>query len=186
MSTCPYCGVEVADVHGEVEHMNAAHPDIVAARLRDAGLEDPQARWVDPALTPPIPKHLRPLDGPLGLGDLQIVLRTEELERLGRAIALVQDARTVRILHRDGSPWVEMDVITAPPDAEPFPPADVSRYGHESFALWRYTLAVYRVGLDGAVEEDPIDGLEAVDFWRHLLADRRAEHHPEPPTDTPI
>ena len=37
-ANCPYCGQPAADVHEEVDHMMAAHADIVAERLRAAGI----------------------------------------------------------------------------------------------------------------------------------------------------
>lgn len=47
------------------------------------------------------------------------------------------------------SPWLCIDfharAVIGAPDPDP------------SFALWRETLAVYKVGPDGAVEEDPME-----------------------------
>lgn len=43
--TCPFCDYEAADVHDEVEHMTAVHPDIIANRLR--------------AIGEPLPDHIR-------------------------------------------------------------------------------------------------------------------------------
>lgn len=38
MNRCPFCNHEAADVHAEVAHMEAAHPEIIEKRLMDAGL----------------------------------------------------------------------------------------------------------------------------------------------------
>lgn len=113
----------------------------------------------------PIPRHLHPIRARLVLpGDLVVVLRTEELAQIAKLMERVADARSVRIVHRDGSPWVEIDVACGPEIAEPFPPNDLEAYGVHSFALWRYTMAVYVVGPDGAVDDDPMPGLEG--SWR--------------------
>lgn len=48
LSVCPYCGAKVADTREEIAHMNAVHPEIIAARLRAAGELPP-----DPAVDPP-------------------------------------------------------------------------------------------------------------------------------------
>lgn len=114
----------------------------------------------------PIPAWLYPQRTPLGDGDQCLTPTAEEL----RTIAAVLDAceghpLMTRIVHRDGSPWLEFDVATGPE----LPPqsfdearrlALLSRpdgYHVERFALWRYTLDVYRLDADGAVEEDPIE-----------------------------
>ena len=34
---CPYCGFPAEDVQAEVAHMNAAHRDVIAERLREGG-----------------------------------------------------------------------------------------------------------------------------------------------------
>jgi hypothetical protein len=94
------------------------------------------------------------LRAPLGDDDQVITLTTEEHAQLALVIANVADARTMRIVHRDGSPWIELDVAVGPEMAEPFPP--VGHYAVHRFALWRYTLAVYAIGADGAVDDDPL------------------------------
>lgn len=38
---CPYCGFTADGTRSEIEHMRTAHPDVVAKRLEDAGLEVP-------------------------------------------------------------------------------------------------------------------------------------------------
>jgi hypothetical protein len=114
----------------------------------------------------PIPSWLYPPRTPLGDGDQVLSPSAEEL----RTMALALDAcegtpLMVRIVHRDGSPWVEFDVATGPER----PPQSLdeatrlailsrpSAYRVERFALWRYTLDVYRLDESGAVEDDPIN-----------------------------
>lgn len=50
MTECPYCGFAAHTTREEVAHMEQAHPDIVAERLRAAGLEPS---------TPPISAEMR-------------------------------------------------------------------------------------------------------------------------------
>jgi hypothetical protein len=115
----------------------------------------------------PIPRHLHPLSSALEVpDDLIVVLRAEELAQIARAVAAIVDARSVRVVHRDGSPWIELGVATGPELAEPFPPADMSRYGVRRLALWRYTLAVYELDEHGAVGDDPIAGFGGDRSWR--------------------
>jgi hypothetical protein len=74
------------------------------------------------------------------------------------------------VTQRDGSPWLEFDVVVpfhmeardhVRQEVEGLPAHDkLATFAHGGtyrFALWRYTGAVYRVGGDGAVEDDPID-----------------------------
>jgi hypothetical protein len=46
---CPYCGEAAATLRDEVEHMNSAHPGIVAERLLEAGELGPafDPRWLN-------------------------------------------------------------------------------------------------------------------------------------------
>lgn len=37
-NVCPYCGETADNAKEEIVHMNMMHPDIVAKRLRDAGM----------------------------------------------------------------------------------------------------------------------------------------------------
>jgi hypothetical protein len=41
VTTCPYCAFRANTVAEEVEHMNAAHPEVIERRLQSAGLEPP-------------------------------------------------------------------------------------------------------------------------------------------------
>jgi hypothetical protein len=104
----------------------------------------------------PIPSFLYPQPGPIGDGDLVMTATAEEWQRIAELVERVANARQVRTLHRDGSPWLEIAVAIGPAQAQTLADADLNLYGVERFALWRYTLAVYRVGDDGAVEDDPI------------------------------
>lgn len=116
----------------------------------------------DPADPPtPVPPFLQPIKAPLGPGDLCLVATAAELAALIAATrSLDLDPSLLRIVHRDGSPWIEATAIRLDHEAR----AWSDRLGAAAIgepvelALWRYTLAVYRVGADGAVEDDP--------FWR--------------------
>jgi hypothetical protein len=118
-----------------------------------------------------VPPHLHPLDGPLGANDMVLSLRVPELLMINEAMVWLDrqleagsTPLALRIVHRDGSPWVEFAVAVGPVTAIDFDRARrlldngelARRVGTHRFALWRYTLAVYRVGDDGAVEDDPI------------------------------
>lgn len=47
--TCPGCDLELPeeDLRAQVEHMEAEHPEIVAARLEAAGFRRDGDRWID-------------------------------------------------------------------------------------------------------------------------------------------
>lgn len=48
MSKCPYCDYATPDENDtwqEVAHMEVAHPEVIAERLRTAGLLDASARF---------------------------------------------------------------------------------------------------------------------------------------------
>lgn len=107
----------------------------------------------------PIPPHLAPIEAPLGEGDLVFVATRDELEAMASlAKAIGMDPSLLRIVHRDGSPWIEFVVVLLDREAR----AWNDRVGAlvvaepQRFALWRYTLAVYRIGSDGAVEDEPV------------------------------
>lgn len=93
---------------------------------------------------------------------LHFALTVDELLQIARALeALGLDHGNAMLTWRDASPWIEVDVATGPTEAEPFPPADPDKYDLARLALWRRTLDVYRIGRDGAVEDDPfLRGLE--------------------------
>lgn len=93
----------------------------------------------------PIPDHLMPIRGVLGDEDLRLVLSSAELLRVTATI--VEEGllgSQLAVTHRSGSPWLEIDVA--------------KRGATHSYAIWRHTLAVHRVGPDGAVEDDPFLG----------------------------
>lgn len=48
MIACPFCGHQVPE-KGDAQnrHMEQAHPEIIAQRLRDAGFVFVDGRWVD-------------------------------------------------------------------------------------------------------------------------------------------
>lgn len=97
----------------------------------------------------PIPAWLMPLGGPLGDEDLCIVLSSRELEAVAQLLIFERLMGQLMLTHRDGSPWLEVAV------AVEHPAPRSARY-----AIWRYTGRVYRVGADGAVEDDPLILLE--------------------------
>lgn len=109
----------------------------------------------------PVPDWLRPLRGHLGADDLRIAPSTQELRVIAQVLEHEQLAGQALVTMRDGSPWLELDVAVPgyvhPPDhvkltAEAAAPSAVYRY-----AIWRYTCRAYRVGPDGAVEDDPLE-----------------------------
>lgn len=113
----------------------------------------------------PIPPHLWPQPGPLAEGDLCLVLSHRELAGIKASLSAleVNDAQ-LRIVQREGSPWIEIAVATVPHEiSAQVTPADSERLAQAvdeirlfRLALWRYTGSVYRVGDDGAVEDDPV------------------------------
>lgn len=90
--------------------------------------------------------------GPLYDGDQILNATADELATVVKVAARVKYARIVQVVKRLNSPWVEFSVATRAVEAEDEPTA----YAVERYALWRTTLAVYRIGDDGAVEDDPI------------------------------
>jgi hypothetical protein len=99
----------------------------------------------------PIPPYLWPVDEPPVAGESLVMVATaEEWLAIAALVAMLDEVppgANVRTLWRDGSPWLEIAVVTG---------ADPESRRVEKFALWRYTLAIYRLGADGAVEDDPI------------------------------
>lgn len=92
---------------------------------------------------------------------LRFAATTGELRQVVRAFdALGIEHGNVLLTVRDGSPWLEADVATGPVEAIPFPPPDPSVFDLVRLALWRRTGAVYVVGSDGAVADDPVPGCE--------------------------
>lgn len=119
----------------------------------------------------PIPEHLWPQRAPLGPGDLRAVPSTAELRTIGRVLDHLHLAGFTMITQRDGSPWLEFDVVVpfhaeardyARREVDDLPaPADglagLGPGGVQRFAIWRYTGKVYRCDAHGAVEDDPIE-----------------------------
>jgi len=66
-----------------------------------------------------------------------------ERGQVERALGM-RDVTKVTIVCEDNSPWLIVDVW-------------VHMEGEVKLALWRATGAVFRVGPDGAVEDDPIE-----------------------------
>lgn len=112
----------------------------------------------------PVPEWLRPLRTPLGPGDLRLAPSTEELRVIATLLDHERLAGQALVTMRDGSPWLEVDVVVphhvVASDAQhalgrqpmqPAPEPGVYRY-----AIWRYSAKPYRIGPDGAVEDDPL------------------------------
>lgn len=108
----------------------------------------------------PIPPYLQPIEAPLGDDDLVFVMTSDELMTLAAFLGgdLNLHPSALRIVHRDGSPWIEFAAVPIDRAARVWTeelPAEALR-APMRFAMWRYTLAVYRIGSDGAVEDDPV------------------------------
>lgn len=73
---------------------------------------------------------------------------------LGLAWVLNERGSDVFLQAQPGSPWLAVDFPTRP----------------DQYAIWQTTGAVYKVGSDGAVEEDPV--YVPADFSAHLKRDR--------------
>ena len=112
----------------------------------------------------PIPPYLQPIAAPLGPGDLCLVVTSDELMAITAFLGgdLNLHPSMLRIVHRDGSPWIEFAAVRIDREARVWTnvmsaaAAELEAARPQQFALWRYTLAVYRIGDDGAVEDDPI------------------------------
>ena len=108
----------------------------------------------------PIPHYLAPIRVALGESDLRIVATLRELAAVCAVLhELGLDTANVMLTQRDGSPWLEIDAVAAPEQALTL--GETARFaldhgGVVSLALWRYTLAVYRIDEHGAVEDDPV------------------------------
>lgn len=107
----------------------------------------------------PIPTWLTPQRMALGASDLRMVATLHELRAVVAVLVLLGlEQANVMLTHRDGSPWIEIDAVAAP--EQQLTLGETARFALEqggvvSLALWRYTLAVYRV-VNGAVEDDPV------------------------------
>jgi hypothetical protein len=106
----------------------------------------------------PIPPFLQPPhEAPLLDGDMVLVCTRDELRAIGDAMhELGFDPSMLRIVHRDGSPWIEFAAVRMDRHAR----AWIDRVAVElegkvqRFALWRYTLSVFRIEDTGAIEDD--------------------------------
>lgn len=112
----------------------------------------------------PLPSYLQPNAGPIWEGDLRLAISTAGLRQLAKLLDVERLAGQVLLTLREGSPWLEV-AVAVPMYGEGR--AFVARELDDTllasgglvhkFAVWRYTEAVYRVGADGAVEDDPIE-----------------------------
>ena len=86
------------------------------------------------------------------------IATTDEMRALLHAIELLGIEGAVRFVHREGSPWIEADVVRLDRTTRVQIGDELVEVAavEARLALWRYTLDVYRIGDDGAVEDDPV------------------------------
>ena len=136
---CPTCGAAVRVVTGDegTSHFEPPRPDLGPPR--------------------PMPPYLWPQrDVPLGDDDMVIAPSTAELRVVARLLDAEHLAGFTRVIMRDGSPWVEVDVVVPVLELASDGDADTRQPGVYRYAIWRYTGAAYRLDEHGAVEDDPI------------------------------
>lgn len=116
----------------------------------------------------PIPPHLRPYPDEWGAatypGDLVFVISTDELMAIAAFIGgdMNLHPAILRLVHREGSPWIEFSAVQIDRQARAWTDELSAELLAElggrvrRFALWRYTLAVYRIEDDGSVGDDPV------------------------------
>ena len=134
-------------------------------------MSDPLLPRADLGPPYPIPSWLAPIRSPLGPEDLRMVPSTKELRTMVAVLDHEQLAGWTMVTHRDGSPWVEFDVVVpfhgeardyVRPEVDGLPSRSdrldgLGPGGTFRFAIWRYTCKAYRVDHHGAVEDDPIE-----------------------------
>jgi hypothetical protein len=71
--------------------------------------------------------------------ELVFVATGEELERIAAFLRTLERVRSVRLVHRDGSPWIELDVVFGPEVRVPSTSSSItsSTRRRERFDLWR-------------------------------------------------
>lgn len=114
----------------------------------------------------PIPEWLQPQSTPLADDALRIAPSTEELRTIVTLLDYERLAGQTMVTQRDGSPWLELAVVVpehaTPRDQAhalgraPMLPVMPPEPGVYKYAIWRHTCLPYRVGPDGAVEDDPL------------------------------
>jgi hypothetical protein len=131
---CPQCDFEASSAAEEVAHMTAAHPDIIAERLREAGIET-----VDYRSGPDLPSIMTLTEFRQMMVFIEhyaAPLATEDIE-IG---ILVRDRG--RVPHGETgitASWIEFSV------------------GKRQFAMWRANMDLYEVDLaTGAVHDEPL------------------------------
>lgn len=132
LKQCPYCGYGVESAQDEINHMNASHPEIIAERLRAAGID--------------VAVDYR--NGP----DLPSIMTLTEFRQMmvfieHYAAKFPSEDIEIGVLVRDRgrnetrmmSPWIEFSV------------------GKREFAMWRSTMALYEVDpVTGVVHDEPL------------------------------
>jgi hypothetical protein len=113
----------------------------------------------------PVPPELRPtISSPLGVDDLRIAPSTAELRTIAQVLDHDRLAGQTLVTMRDGSPWIELDVVVPlHEDGRAWAASVLGRDvelapgGIYRFAIWRYTAKAYRCNEHGAVDDDPIE-----------------------------
>jgi hypothetical protein len=73
-----------------------------------------------------------------------------------RSIEEAFPRRVIKVKDDPASPWLEVDI--EPAWGEEATPDNAER----KFAVWKATQRIYRVGLDGACEDDPVESMEEI------------------------
>jgi hypothetical protein len=142
---CPHCGYVASSIADEVAHMEGEHRDVIAERLRVAGMEPYEV--IDARSGPDLPSFMT-------LSEFRIVhvlIEWLAINRVDRSNPPLDydfvGNPQVSILVRDrgrgvrphvGASWIEISV------------------DGKQYAIWRATMALYEVDEHGAVKDDPI------------------------------
>lgn len=83
----------------------------------------------------------------------------------GVGLGLIEEAfpnRIIRVKNDPSSPWLEVDV--EPAWGQEATPANAER----KFAVWEATQRIFRVGADGAVEDEHVDPYNTIEALREV------------------
>jgi hypothetical protein len=81
-----------------------------------------------------------------------------------RSIEEAFPRRVIKVKDDPMSPWLEVDI--EPAWGQEATPDNAER----KFAVWKATQRIYRVGLDGACEDDPVMSIEEIREAVHVAA----------------
>lgn len=146
---CPHCGYVASSVADEVAHMEDNHRDVIAERLRVAGMEPYEV--IDVRHGPDLPSFmtLSELRAVHVLVEWMAINQVNpELPEIASGYDFVGNPE-ISILVRDRgivkdgdtgimASWIEISV------------------DGKQYAIWRATMALYEVDEHGAVKDDPI------------------------------